>query len=112
MVSVDHAAPDVPVRVTTRSTDGTEIASWRSGTGRAVVLVHGSTADHTAWDAVRAELEPVCTVYAMDRRGRGGSGDAPSYAAEREFEDVAAVVDQLGGAVPVIGHSWGCRVCP
>jgi len=72
--------------------------------------VHGTTADHTAWDAVRAELESACTVYAMDRRGRGGSGDAPTYAAEREFEDVAAVVDQLGAAVPVLAHSWGA-VC-
>ncbi len=26
----------------------------------------------------------------MDRRGRGGSGDAPTYAIEREFEDVAS----------------------
>ena len=43
------------------------------------------------------ELERHFTVYAVDRRGRGGSGDAPTYAVEREFEDVAAVVDSLEG---------------
>jgi pimeloyl-ACP methyl ester carboxylesterase len=74
--------------VTVPSMDGTQITSWRSGAGPALVLVHGSTADHTAWDAVRSQLESACTVCAMDRRGRGGSGDTPTYAAEREFEDV------------------------
>lgn len=31
----------------TTSADGTPIAYWRSGRGPALVLVHGSTADHT-----------------------------------------------------------------
>jgi pimeloyl-ACP methyl ester carboxylesterase len=43
----------------------------------------------------------------MDRRGRGGSGDAPSYTVEREFEDVAAVVDSLGRGVHLVGQSYG-----
>jgi pimeloyl-ACP methyl ester carboxylesterase len=47
------------------------------------------------------------TVYAMDRRGRGASGDAPEYALEREFEDVAAAVDALPGPVYLYGHSFG-----
>jgi pimeloyl-ACP methyl ester carboxylesterase len=93
--------------VTVPSKDGTNIASWRSGTGPALVLVHGTTVDHTAWDGVRPELEPSFTVYAMDRRGRGGSGDAPTFAVEREVEDVAAVVDSIDGAVHVMGHSYG-----
>jgi pimeloyl-ACP methyl ester carboxylesterase len=52
-------------------------------------------------------LTPHFTVYAMDRRGRGGSGDAPAYALEREFEDVAAVVDSIGAPVHLLGHSFG-----
>ena len=35
------------------------------------------------------------TVHAIDRRGRGASGDTPPYAIEREFEDVAAVAEAL-----------------
>jgi pimeloyl-ACP methyl ester carboxylesterase len=43
----------------------------------------------------------------MDRRGHGSSGDAPTYTHTREFEDVAAVVADLGGPVDVFGHSFG-----
>jgi pimeloyl-ACP methyl ester carboxylesterase len=43
----------------------------------------------------------------MDRRGRARSGDADSYALEREFEDVAAVIEWAGDRVHVLGHSYG-----
>jgi pimeloyl-ACP methyl ester carboxylesterase len=43
----------------------------------------------------------------MDRRGRGGSGDAEAYELEREAEDVAAIVEFIGGQVNVLGHSHG-----
>jgi pimeloyl-ACP methyl ester carboxylesterase len=46
----------------------------------------------------------------MDRRGRGGSGDAPDYDLMREAEDVAAVVDAIGEPAFVLGHSYGA-VC-
>jgi pimeloyl-ACP methyl ester carboxylesterase len=56
------------------SGDGTRIAFWRSGTGPPLLLVHGTTYDHTtAWRFVVPELERRFTVYAMNRRGRGGS---------------------------------------
>jgi pimeloyl-ACP methyl ester carboxylesterase len=93
--------------LTVVSRDGTEIAAWRSGSGPPLVLVHGGTTDHTNWDGVVSELGRHFTVYAMDRRGRGGSGDAPTYAVEREFEDVATIVDRLGGPVHLMGHSYG-----
>jgi pimeloyl-ACP methyl ester carboxylesterase len=47
------------------------------------------------------------TVYAIDRRGRGESGDAAAYELEREAEDVAAVVDSIDGPVVLLGHSGG-----
>jgi pimeloyl-ACP methyl ester carboxylesterase len=73
-----------------KSNDGTPIAYQRSGTGSPLVLVHGTTADHSRWTPLLAALERHFTVYAMDRRGQGESGDAEPYALEREFEDVAA----------------------
>ena len=91
----------------TTSKDGTRIAYWRSGSGPALLLVHGTTADHSRWARLLPDLERHFTVYAMDRRGRGESGDAPSYAIAREFEDVAAVVDAIGGPVFLLGHSYG-----
>jgi hypothetical protein len=41
-------------------------------------------------------------LYAMDRRGRGASADAEEYSIEREFDDVAAVIDAIGGDVDVL----------
>lgn len=92
-------------RVTSR--DGTEIAFARGGHGPPLVLVHGSTADHSRWDGIRARLEAHFTVFAMDRRGRGASGDAPAYALDLEFDDVAAVVRAAGPGASLIGHSFG-----
>ena len=96
-------------RVTSR--DGTQIAYWTSGEGPPLVVVHGTTADHTRWRPLLPYLEPHAAVHALDRRGRGASGDAPDYDVAREFEDVAAVVDAVaqasGSAVDVLGHSYG-----
>jgi pimeloyl-ACP methyl ester carboxylesterase len=107
MVTQQGKEPAASTMRTTRSTDGTKIAYWRSGSGPAVVLVHGTTLDHTAWDYVLPELEPYCTVYTLDRRGRGESGDQTPYALAREFEDVAAVANDISGPVHVMGHSFG-----
>jgi Alpha/beta hydrolase family len=74
-------------------------------------LVHGTTADHSRWDTVLPELGAHFRVYTMDRRGRGESGDAEPYRVEAEFDDVAAVVDSIGGDVSVLGHSYGA-LCP
>jgi pimeloyl-ACP methyl ester carboxylesterase len=93
---------------TVTSSDGTRIAFWRSGAGPPLLLIHGATADHTTtWRFVLPLLERHFTAYAMDRRGRGGSGDADTYELDREAEDVAAVVDAIGGPVDVVGHSYG-----
>src|SRR5690349_20970515 len=90
-----------------RSVDGTAIAYRRSGSGPPLVLVHGTSATPARWASVAPRLESHFTVYAVDRRGRGMSGDASSYAIEREFEDVAAVVLSIDGPVDLLGHSYG-----
>jgi len=46
-------------------------------------------------------------TLAVDRRGRGASGDSEAYAIEREYEDVAAVVDSIGESANLLGHSYG-----
>ena len=49
----------------------------------------------------------------MDRRGFGASGDTADYSIERDFDDVAAVVDAVaartGGPVALWGHSYGAN---
>jgi pimeloyl-ACP methyl ester carboxylesterase len=98
-------------RFDVRSADGTPLAVWADGEGPALVLVHGSMCDHSAFDPLVAELRDDMATYAMDRRGFGASGDAAGYAIEREFEDVAAVVAAVaaraGGPVALWGHSYG-----
>jgi pimeloyl-ACP methyl ester carboxylesterase len=96
------------------SRDGTPIAVFSSGQGSPLVLVHGATADHTTWRRSGPVLEETYRVHAIDRRGRGDSGDGTGpYAIEREYEDVAVVADALadesGEPVNVVGHSYGGR---
>lgn len=95
------------------SPDDTEIAYWVSGAGPPLVLVHGSgVSDHRRWDigGVRAALAERATVYALDRRGRGESGDATAYSLDREVEDVVAVVESVDESVTLLGHSYGANI--
>ena len=93
---------------TVTSRDGTQIAYERSGTGPPLVFVHGGWADHTAWALVIPALAEQFTVYAMDRRGCGQSDPyRDDYVVERDWEDVAAVVDMVGEPAHLVGHSIG-----
>ena len=91
------------------SADGTAIVFDRSGGGQGIILVHGALTDraHPILSGVAAALAPWFTVYNYDRRGRGDSGNAQPYAAEREIEDLAALVAEAGGSAMVFGGSSG-----
>jgi len=90
-----------------KSLDGTPIAYEKTGSGPPMVLVHGTIDDHTYWEMVQPALAQYFTVFAIDRRGRGQSGDAADYKLEREFEDVKAIVDMIEQPVILLGHSYG-----
>ena len=72
-----------------------------------LVLVHGTGGAYAGWESILPAIEKQFRVFAVDRRGRGESGEARTYAIEREFEDVAAVVDSIGAEVNLLGHSFG-----
>ena len=99
------------------SRDGTPIAVFSSGDGPPLILVHGTTADHTTWRATGPELAHAYRVHAVDRRGRGASGDGAddaAYSIELEYDDLATVADAVAGEaempVDVVGHSYGGRI--
>jgi pimeloyl-ACP methyl ester carboxylesterase len=89
------------------SADGTRIAYWRKGSGPPLLLVHGGACDPMAWCYVVPVLARRFTVYSCDRRGRRERGDTAPYGAERELEDLAAMLRPIGRPVRLLGHSAG-----
>ena len=79
------------------SADGTEIAYERAGDGPAVILVGGGLDDGAENAPLVPELASRFTVVNYARRGRAGSGDTLPYALEREIEDLAALIAEVGG---------------
>jgi pimeloyl-ACP methyl ester carboxylesterase len=94
------------VREAVRSTDGVAIGTVTAGEGPPLLLVHGGMRSAAGWAPLWPLLVDRYRVTAMDRRGRGMSGDAPTYAFDQEYEDVAAVARHLG-SVDVLAHSIG-----
>jgi len=94
---------------TVTSKDGTTIAYDQTGTGPPLVLVDGALNSRVF--GLNGPLVPILadrfTVVTYDRRGRGDSGDTPPYAVQREIEDLAAVIDVVGGPAYVYGISSG-----
>jgi pimeloyl-ACP methyl ester carboxylesterase len=68
-----------------QSKDGTEIAFERAGQGPPVVLVDGAFGSRASGPngPTALLLASHSTVYRYNRRGRGESGDSPSYSPER-----------------------------
>lgn len=107
---------------TVASADGTLIAFERAGTGSPVILIGGAFNDRSTVAALAATLAPHITAVAYDRRGRGdsegrsdssgrgdgggGTGQAGGIV-EREIEDLAAVIAEVGGRASLFGHSSG-----
>jgi pimeloyl-ACP methyl ester carboxylesterase len=92
---------------TVASADGTTIAFERRGQGPPLVLVGGAFSNRATHSGLADVLAPHFNVVVYDRRGRGDSGDAPTYAVGREVDDLTALIGELGGRASVFGHSSG-----
>jgi pimeloyl-ACP methyl ester carboxylesterase len=96
----------IPERVS--SADGTQIAVEAAGHGRPVVLIGGAFNDRRTMAGLAQVLSPFYRAVIYDRRGRGDSGDESGiYSADREIEDLQAVISHVGGAASLFGHSSG-----
>ncbi|GAA5145557.1 hypothetical protein GCM10025768_02960 [Microbacterium pseudoresistens] len=97
-----------PAMSTATSADGTPIAFSATGSGPTVVIVNGAL-------SVAADAAPLAQglrdagmrAVVWDRRARGGSGDRAGSTPDDEIADLAAVIDAVGGADAVLGHSSG-----
>jgi pimeloyl-ACP methyl ester carboxylesterase len=98
---------------TVTSKDGTRIAYSMTGTGPALIVVCGATAFRATDPALAGLAEllaPQFTVITYDRRGRGESGDTLPFSTTRELEDIAALIDAVGGHASLLGYSSGSVV--
>ncbi|HYI96377.1 MAG TPA: alpha/beta hydrolase [Bryobacteraceae bacterium] len=76
-----------------------------------LVLIHGAFSDHrTNWEFVLPALAEQFRVYAVARRGRGGTDDSPVRRVEDEASDVVALIKIIGAEVYLLGHSYGAHV--
>ncbi len=90
------------------SGDGTPIAFHQVGDGVPVVIIGGAFSTAEAGAALAAALAAAgLRGVTVDRRARGDSGDTAPYLPAREAEDLAAVINAIGGEAAVIGHSSG-----
>lgn len=94
---------------TITAADGTKIAYEVSGSGPALLLLHGGGQTRSSW-AERGYVDRLAkkfTVIRMDLRGSGDSGrpDTPAaYALDTVLADVLAVADAAGAKR---FHLWG-----
>ena len=100
----DRAVPGDGVRLHARD--------W-SGSGQAVVLLHGLASNARIWDGVASRLAGAgLRVVALDQRGHGASEQPGSgYDFATIGRDLSAALAALGIERPVLaGHSWGANV--
>ena len=98
------------MRQSVTSKDGTTIAYETVGDGKAVLIVLGALNARKSGIKLAKLLASTFTAVSYDRRGRGDSSDSASYAPEREVEDIAALIDAVGGPVSLYGHSSGAAL--
>jgi pimeloyl-ACP methyl ester carboxylesterase len=100
-------APADAIQKTATSKDGTVIAFEQTGSGPVIILVSAALVDRDGTRPLAMQLASSFTVVNYDRRGRGTSTNTLPYAAEREIEDLDALVNAYGGPVLLFGSSSG-----
>jgi pimeloyl-ACP methyl ester carboxylesterase len=92
------------------SSSGATVSYDKYGSGPPLVLVHGAFSDHnTNWEFVKLLFEKQFTVYAVARRGRGGTDATEGHSLEDESSDVVAMIQSIGEPVFLLGHSYGAQ---
>jgi pimeloyl-ACP methyl ester carboxylesterase len=79
--------------------------------GPPLLLLHGVTRGWRDWESLLPALSNEWHVFALDQRGHGGSGRAPSYLVTDYVADVVRFVSsQTTPPCLILGHSLGAMV--
>lgn len=92
---------------------GYPMAYSEAGNGSAVVLVHGVWSDYRALGAVQRALADRFRVVSVSLRHawpEAWDGSEGSYSLPRHSQDLVTFIEQLGGPVHLVGHSYGAQV--
>ena len=89
------------------SSDGTTIHADEVGEGPPILFVLGSTLDATAAAGISNCLARRFRCFAMDRRGRGKSGDGALHSMALEVDDILSLARAIGKPLTLFGHSYG-----
>lgn len=94
------------------SKDGTSIGFDKRGKGQPLIIVDGAMCSRAFGPTGKMGkmLAENFTVINYDRRGRNESGDTLPYSVEREVEDIAALINDVGGPAFVVGFSSGAAL--
>ncbi|HEX8053338.1 MAG TPA: alpha/beta hydrolase [Thermoleophilaceae bacterium] len=92
-----------------REINGVRLLVEESGSGPALVLVHGSWDDRRSWGRIENELSRRYRVVSYDRRGHTGSDDGyPAGTRRTDEDDLAEIIEALGLApAHVVASSFG-----
>ena len=102
-----------PEFLTFEGPDGTIGAlRWEGFPGApTIIAIHGITANAWHFDAFAHRLAGAAHIVAVDLRGRVRSVDHPGpFGMRNHAADIAAIIDHLGSAAVLVGHSMGCYV--
>ena len=85
-----------------------ELAYAASGTGPALVVLHGLFGSSSNWRGIARALSPQYTVYLVDLRNHGHSPHAAEMTYPELAQDLARLVTKLGlRRFHLVGHSMG-----
>ncbi|MEZ4371799.1 MAG: alpha/beta fold hydrolase [Polyangiaceae bacterium] len=104
--------PEAPEADSYAEVCGARIRYRVTGSGPAVVLLHGYASSLDAWDEVVPALAERHQVIAVDLKGFGySSRGAGDYSPAAQARIVVALLDRLGlSRAALVGHSWGASV--
>jgi len=87
---------------------GVALRVLQEGTGRDILMIHGSPGILEDFDAQARALRTTYRVTRYDRPGHGFSADSARYSVEHNARTALALIEKLGlERTVVVGHSFG-----